>query len=274
MSASSTSASSTSASSTPAGAASMGSVSGPMPSPPTVARALEGRVVLVAGAHGALGHASALACADAGATVVLLGRKVPKLNRVYDAIVRAGGEALLYPLDLEGATPDDYAEMAERIGAGPGRLDGVLHCAAEFHGLTPLDNTDPAVFARALHVNVTARWWLTQACLPLLRRAEDSAVVFAIDEDAGRGLPYWGGYGIAQSALNTLMQTLHAELAHSSVRVCGLAPGPMRTALRAKVFVEDDATVARDAAAIAPACVHLLSPAGIEQRGRLCSPPA
>ena len=245
-----------------------------MPSPPTVARALEGRVVLVAGAHGALGHASALACADAGATVVLLGRKVPKLNRVYDAIVRAGGEALLYPLDLEGATPDDYAEMAERIGAGPGRLDGVLHCAAEFHGLTPLDNTDPAAFARALHVNVTARWWLTQACLPLLRRAEDSAVVFAIDEDAGRGLPYWGGYGIAQSALNTLMQTLHAELAHSSVRVCGLAPGPMRTALRAKVFVEDDATVARDAAAIAPACVHLLSPAGIEQRGRLCSPPA
>ena len=268
------SASSTSASSTPAGAASMGSASEPMPSATPVAHALKGRVVLVAGAHGALGHASALACADAGATVVLLGRKVPKLNRVYDAIVRAGGEALLYPLDLEGATPDDYAEMAERIGAGLDRLDGVLHCAAEFSGLTPLDNTDPAAFARALHINVTARWWLTQACLPLLRRAEDSAVVFAIDEDAGRGLPYWGGYGIAQSALNTLMQTLHAELANSSVRVCGLAPGPMRTPLRAKVFVEEDATIARDPAAIAPACVHLLSPAGMEQRGRLWSPSA
>src|SRR5688572_11914297 len=90
------------------------------------ARALEGRVVLVVGAHGALGHASALACAEAGATVVLLGRKVPKLNRVHDAIVRAGGEALLYPLDLEGATPDDYADLAERIGAQMGRLDGVL----------------------------------------------------------------------------------------------------------------------------------------------------
>lgn len=243
------------------------------PSATPVAGVLEGRVVLVAGAHGALGHASALACAQAGATVVLLGRKVPKLNRVYDAVVRAGGEALLYPLDLEGATPDDYAEMAERIGSGPGRLDGLLHCAADFPGLTPLDNTDPAAFARALHVNVTARWWLTQACLPLLRKAEDSAVVFAIDEDAGRGLPYWGGYGIAQSALDTLMRTLHAELANSSVRVCGLAPGPMRTPLRAKVFVEEDATIARDAAAVAPACVHLLSAAGVEQRGQLWSPP-
>ncbi len=245
-----------------------------VPSAMADARSLQGRVVLVAGAHGALGHASALACADAGATVVLLGRKVPKLNRVYDAIVRAGGEALLYPLDLEGATPDDYAEMAERIVSGPGRLDGLLHCAADFPGLTPLDNTDPAAFARALHVNVTARWWLTQACLPLLRRAEDSAVVFAIDEDAGRGLSYWGGYGIAQSALNTLMRTLHAELANSSVRVCGLAPGPMRTPLRAKVFVEEDVSIARDAAAIAPACVHLLSAAGVGQRGQLWSPPA
>ena len=262
-----------SASSTPESMSSESMQLQSMPSATPVAGVLEGRVVLVAGAHGALGHASALACAQAGATVVLLGRKVPKLNRVYDAVVRAGGEALLYPLDLEGATPDDYAEMAERIGSGPGRLDGLLHCAADFPGLTPLDNTDPAVFARALHVNVTARWWLTQACLPLLRKAEDSAVVFAIDEDAGRGLPYWGGYGIAQSALNTLMRTLHAELANSSVRVCGLAPGPMRTPLRAKVFVEEDATVARDAAVIAPACVHLLSAAGVGQRGQLWSPP-
>jgi NAD(P)-dependent dehydrogenase (short-subunit alcohol dehydrogenase family) len=236
------------------------------------ARALEGRVVLVVGAHGALGHAASLACAEAGATVVLLGRKVPKLNRLYDAIIRQGGEALLYPLDLEGATPDDYAEMVERIESGPGRLDGVLHCAADFPGLTPLENTDPAAFARALHVNLTARWWLTQACLPLLRRADDSAVVFAIDDALTRGLPYWGGYGIAQAALNALLATLHAELANSSVRVSGLAPGPMRTPLRAKVFVEEDTAETRDAAAVAPACVHLLSAAGIEQRGTLWTP--
>lgn len=238
----------------------------------TATRALEGRVVLVAGAHGALGHASALSCAQAGATVVLLGRKVPKLNRVYDAIVRGGGEALLYPLDLEGATPDDYAEMAARIESGLGRLDGVLHCAADFPGLTPLENTDPAAFARALHVNLTARWWLTQACLPLLRRAEDSAVVFVIDEAAGRGQAYWGGYGIAQSALTTLVQTLHAELVNSSVRVAGLAPGAMRTTLRSKVYVEQDETVAVDASAVSPACVHLLSAAGSDQRGRVWVP--
>jgi len=235
------------------------------------ARPLDGRVVLIVGAHGALGRAAALASAAAGARVVLLGRKVPKLNRVHDAIVRAGGDAAMYPLDLEGATPNDYAEMAERIEAEFGGLDGVLHCAAEFPGLTPLESTDPGTFARALHVNLTARWWLTQACLPLLRRSADSAVIFAIDATAGAGAAFWGGYGLAQSALGTLVSTLHAELINSSVRVSGLTPGPMRTPLRARAYVEEG-DVAREAEVLAPACVHLLSAAGADHRGALWTP--
>src|SRR5690606_30316290 len=142
----------------------------------TPGRALEGRAILVTGAHGGLGRAVALACAQAGATAVLLGRKSRRLEQVADAIEKAGGHALLHPLDLEGAVPDDYAELAVRLGERPGRLDGVVHCAAEFAGLTPLEHTDPGAFARALHVDLTARWWLSQACLPLLR-ASDAATL-------------------------------------------------------------------------------------------------
>lgn len=238
--------------------------------------ALDGRVVLVSGAYGGLGRAASIACARAGATVVLLGRKVPKLNRVYDAIAKdAAGpwpEPLNYPLDLEGASPDDFAELAARIQAQLGRLDGLLHCAAEFPGLTPLEHTDPAVFARAIHVNLTARWWLTQACLPLLKRADDSAVVFALDDVARVGRAYWGGYGLAQHAQAGLVAMLHAELAQSSVRVSGLQPGPLRTALRAMAFVEEDDRIARDPALLAPACITLLAPAGAAQRGQVWRP--
>ena len=86
-------------------------------------RALEGHAVLVTGAHGGLGSAASLACARAGATVVLLGRKVPRLNRVHDAIVAQGGPApLLYPMDLEGASPDDHLELAGRSGLELGRV--------------------------------------------------------------------------------------------------------------------------------------------------------
>lgn len=238
--------------------------------------ALAGRVILVSGAYGGLGRAAAIACAQAGATLVLLGRKVPKLNRVYDAIAKHPGgalpEPLNYPLDLAGATVDDYAELAARIEAQAGRLDGLLHCAADFAGLTPLEHTDPAAFARVLHVDLTARWWLTQACMPLLKRAADAAVVFAIDDADGPGA-YRGAYGLAQHALSALVAMLAAELASSKVRVSGLRPGPMRTPLRAKAHVEDGDHAARDPSDYAAACVTLLSPAGHAHRGQVWTPP-
>ena len=233
--------------------------------------ALHGRVVLISGAQGGLGSAAAQACAGAGATVVLLGRKPPKLNRVYDACAKLGPEPLLYPLDLEGAAPDDYAEMADRLHRELGRLDGVLHCAAEFRGLTPLEHTDPANFARAVHVNLTAPWWLSQACLPLLKQAPDAALVFALDDMSRVRQAYWGGYGLAQRGLGAMVGMLHAELANSSVRVSALQPGPMRTSLRAKAYAEDQDAQARDPADYASACVTLLSSAGADHRGEIWS---
>ena len=237
--------------------------------PTRAPRALDQRVVLVSGAHGGLGSAAAVACARAGATVVLLGRKLPKLNRVYDAVAQAGAEPLLYPLDLEGASPDDYAELADRLRAELGHLDGVLHCAVEFKGLTPLEHTDPAAFARVVHVNLTAPWWLSQACLPLLRQAQDAALVFALDDLERVGQPYWGAYGIAQHGLAAMVGMLHAELASSSVRVSALQPGPMRTGLRSRAYADDNDLQAREATDYADACVTLLSSAGATHRGQV-----
>ncbi|WP_447940299.1 SDR family NAD(P)-dependent oxidoreductase [Pseudoxanthomonas mexicana] len=237
--------------------------------PTRAPRALDQRVILVSGAHGGLGSAAAVACAQAGATVVLLGRKVPKLNRVYDAVAQAGAEPLLYPLDLEGATPDDYAELADRLRAELGRLDGVLHCAVEFKGLTPLEHTDPAAFARVVHINLTAPWWLSQACLPLLRQSQDAALVFALDDLERVGQPYWGAYGIAEHGLAAMVGMLHAELASSSVRVSALQPGPMRTGLRSRAYADDTDLQAREAGDYAGACVTLLSSEGAAHRGQV-----
>jgi len=230
---------------------------------------MAGRVVLITGAHGGLGQAAALALARVGARLVLLGRKVPKLNRVCDAITAEGGQALLYPLDLEGATPDDFAELASRIGDECGHLDGLLHCAAHLRSLTPLELTDPGEFARAVHVNLTARWWLTQGCLPLLRRTPDAAVVFALDTAAASSA-YWGGYGLAQAALSALVPMLQAELGTCAVHISGLMPGPLRTPLRARAFADD--VLAREPSDLAETCITLLSPQAHAWRGRVWTP--
>ncbi len=231
------------------------------------ARPLEGRVILIAGAGGGLGSIAAVACAQAGAIVVLLGRKMAPLNRVYDAVKAVGTEPLLYPLDMEGASPDDYQDMVQRIDAELGRLDGVLHCAAEFKGLTPLLHTDPADFARAIHVDLTARWWLTQACLPLLAKSDAGVVVFTLDDAKESGGAFWGGYGLAQQAQTALVSMLQAELGAHGPRISGLQPGPMRTSLRARAFQPNSDANARPASDYAAACVDMLSDASAAQRG-------
>ena len=227
--------------------------------------------MLVVGAAGGLGAAASVACAAAGATVVLLGRKPTPLNRVYDAAKAVGPEPALYPLDLEGASPDDFDELAQRLETEFGRLDGVLHCAAEFKGLTPLQHTDPADFARAIHVDLTARWWLTQACLPLLSRSDAGAVVFAIDDPVrvGGAGAFWGGYGLAQAAQAALVPMLQAELGADGPRISGLRPGPMRTGLRARAFQPNTDLGARAPETYAAACVELLSSAAADARGRV-----
>lgn len=240
--------------------------------PVAAPRPLRDRVIVVTGAHGGLGAEAAKACAAAGATVVLLGRKVPKLGRVYDAIKAIGPEPALYPMDLAGADPADFETLAATVERELGRLDGLLHCAADFAGLCPLENTPPEHFARQMQVNLQARWFLTQACLPLMRRSEDASVVFVLDDPARVLRPYWGAYGITQLAGEGMLSMLHAETDTSSVRVSGLRPGPMRTALRNRAYVDEAMLRVPGPEAYAPACVTLLSSAGAEHRGRIFVP--
>ena len=109
------------------------------------------RVVVVTGAGDGLGRATALDCARHGATVVLLGRTVAKLEAVYDQIKGAGcAEPAIVPLNLAGATWNDFEQLAETLTREFGRLDAVAHCAAHFKSFTPLATVDPKDWLEAL----------------------------------------------------------------------------------------------------------------------------
>ena len=234
------------------------------------ADSLSGRVVLIVGANGGLGRASALAAARAGATVVLLGRKVAPLEKIYDEIVLHGrARPAIYPLDLAGATPRDYAEMAASIERECGRLDGIVHAAAHFVDLQPAAGIAPEEWIRSLQVNVSAPFLLTQACLPLLQRAADASVVFVLDDPQRMGRAYWGGYGVAKHALDGLACILHEEWENTSMRVHALLPAPMRTTLRRAAYYGENTLALPLPDAAAEAIVYLLSAAAAPARGRV-----
>lgn len=231
---------------------------------PSASGILAGRTILISGAHGGLGEAVARASARAGAQVVLLGRRIPRLNKLYDALEAEGGrQPAIYPMDLAGATPQDYATLAETLQRECGRLDAIVHCAAEFKGLASLENMPMEDWFTGLHVNLTAPWLLTRACLPLLRQRDDASVLFLLDDPDRTGRAFWGSYGVAKQGLHGLIAVLRDELTNSSVRVHGVLPGPMRTALRARAYFAEDPGLILPPEAYAPACVALLA-AGAE----------
>lgn len=232
--------------------------------------ALKGRTVLITGATGGLGRASALACAQAGATVILLGRKVPALEKLYDEIEGQGGPApAIYPLNLEGATPADYEELAASVEREFGGLDGLVHGAAHFAGLQPLREFKPEEWMRVLQVNLNGPFLLTQALLPLLQQSADAAVVFVQDDPARGSKSFWGAYGVAKAALGALAGILHDETDSSRVRIATLLPPPMRTALRRMAYFGENTLERPEPAEFAAAVVYLLGTEGAAARGQV-----
>lgn len=229
---------------------------------------LAGRVVLVTGAYGGLGAAVARAVSRAGATVVITGRRKRQLEQLYDAMVSEGlPEPVIHPLDMEAATPKDYEALADGLERDFGRLDGIVHAAASFNGLTPLAVHKPDDWLRAMHVNVSAPFALTQACASLLARAHDSAVVFVLDDPELVQRAHWGGYGVSKAALERYVEILHQETEKTPLRTHALLPGPMRTTLRRAAHFGEDTTIHPLPDATADAVVYLLGTQGVAARG-------
>src|SRR5580704_13410329 len=104
---------------------------------------LAGRVILITGAGSGLGRALAVECARVDASVILCGRNLAKLERVYDEIESLGRpRPALATLDLAAATAVDYDNLAATIGDEFGKLDGLVHAAALLGDRTPLEQYD------------------------------------------------------------------------------------------------------------------------------------
>jgi len=231
---------------------------------------LKQRTILVTGAGDGIGRAASLAFAAHGATVILLGRTLKKLEQTYDAIEEAGyPQPAIFPMNLESTHQQEYEGVADTIDREFGRLDGLLHNAAELALLSRIDDYDLETWNRILQVNLTAPFLLTQACLPLLRLAPDASILFTSDRVGRQGKAYWGAYGVSKFGLEGLMQILADETRDSSrIRVNSIAPGPVRTNLRAKAYPAENPETLPTADSIVAAYLYLMGSDSIGVTGQ------
>ena len=199
---------------------------------------LDGQVILVTGATGGFGKAVSIALARHGATVILLARNLRLVEALYDEIEQAGGPTpAIYPMNLEGATEHDYAELASNLESQLGRLDGMIHCAAILGAPTVFAQSDVATWYQVHQVNLHAPYLLTRACLPLLTRAPRASLLFMTDDKTGA---YWDAYQVSKQGLAAMAGLMAREYEGSNLHVNCFNPGKTRSSLQMRAYPAAD----------------------------------
>lgn len=199
---------------------------------------LADKVIAVTGAGDGIGKAAALRFAQLGATIILIGRTVPKLEKVYDQIMEANGpQPAIYPINFEGAKEQDYIDLAHNFSDNFPHLDGLLHNAAELGQRTPLSHYSVSSWETVMQVNVTAQFLLTRELIPLMDKASNASIVFTGSSVGYKGRAFWGAYSISKAANENMMQIFADELNETTkIRVNSINPGATRTKMRANAY--------------------------------------
>jgi NAD(P)-dependent dehydrogenase (short-subunit alcohol dehydrogenase family) len=231
---------------------------------------LADQIILITGASSGIGRALALQAAKYGATTILIGKTLKKLESLYDQIVQAGyPEPAIHPLNLRSAEPKHALELAQSIHSLFGRLDAVVHNAGMSGQIAPLEHLPPHVWQEVIQVNLNAPFLLTHALLPLLKESKYASILFTTPDESHHPKAYWGAYSASKKGLLGLAKTLHLELEdNTTIRVNCINPGCVRTALRVNAYPGIDPNTMPLPESIIPFYIYLLSNQANHIRGK------
>lgn len=237
--------------------------------------AFHNKTILITGAGDGIGKEAAKQFAHYGANTILLGRTVSKLESTYDECIALGnGECAIIPLDMEGATPNNYTDMAQTIEAQFSKLDGVLHNASILGQLQPFGQIPEAEYNQVMQINLNGTFFMTQALLPVLKKADNATVIFTSSSVGVKGRAYWGTYAISKFATEGMMQCLADEYSNSTIRFNCINPGGTRTSMRASAFPAENPDNLKTPEAIMPTYLYLMDDDSIGVTGQtfVCQP--
>jgi NAD(P)-dependent dehydrogenase (short-subunit alcohol dehydrogenase family) len=181
------------------------------------------RIILITGSNRGIGRELAKQLAADGDTVLVSARDI---GAATQAAAEIGGNAPAVELDVLNQASVDAA--VKKIEADFGRLDVLVNnVGGIFDYAQQASTADLAVVQQALEINLFSAWRVTQAMLPLLRKAQGARIVNVSSEKASlvrmaAGVP---AYSTSKAALNALTRNLAAELSDQGITVHAASPG-------------------------------------------------
>jgi NADP-dependent 3-hydroxy acid dehydrogenase YdfG len=192
-----------------------------------MAVSLKGKVVLITGASSGFGKDAAHLFAAEGARVVLVARRLDRLQLLANEIHKAGGEAIAVPADITRRAEIDL--MVRTSLELYGRID-ILFNNAGFGGLDWLERLDPERdIETQIQVNLTGLILVTQAVLPYMLKRRTGHIINMSSIAGWLAAPSYTVYAATKYGVRGFTTALRREVAPFGIRVSGIYPGPSRT---------------------------------------------
>jgi len=208
-----------------------------------LSRSVAGRVAVVTGAASGIGRAIAYLFADEGARVAVVDRDAEGVERVVDAIRRAGGVAAGFTVDL--ADPMVAGPMVLGVRKELGPVDVLVNGAGVAAG-GPIDGDGyQEQWDRAMAVNLAAPMHLIRACLPDLQRRGEGRIVNIASTEGLLGSRRTSPYTASKHGLVGLTKALAVDLGPTGVTVNAVCPGAVSTGMTAGIPDEAKEAYAR-----------------------------
>ncbi len=187
----------------------------------------ESKGIIITGAAGGIGRATAVRLASEGARLVLVDLSAAGLAKSRDDVRSAGGEASLVEADVTRA--GEVERYAAAATAELGRIDGLFNNAGILGAVAPLVDYPEDAFDRVLAVNVKAVWLGLKVVGRAMMSHGGGAIVNTASVAGLRSTPYLVAYGASKHAVVGLTRTAAFEFARAGVRVKAVCPAPIQT---------------------------------------------
>jgi 3-oxoacyl-[acyl-carrier protein] reductase len=214
-----------------------------MPDFKQLSRSVAGLTVLVTGAAGGMGRATARVFAADGAKVAVTDVAGEGAQAVAAEIVANGQAAKAWPLDV--ASPDDVRAVVEGVATHFGGLDIVVNNAGISVRLAIDDDGYDEAWAKALAVMLTAHQRVIRAALPHLRKSKCPRIVNIASTEALGATALHSAYSAAKAGVTGLTRSLAVELGRDGITVNCICPGPITTGMTERISAEHKAIYAR-----------------------------
>lgn len=193
---------------------------------------LDNKVILISGASGGIGAATARRLARKGAALALAGRDIARLETVADACTKTGARAHVFPGEI---TDETYtAALPGAVRTSFGGLHALVNSAGIFE-TGAFDTADMTRWDRALDINFRSLLHLTRAAIPGLLENPESAVI-NLSSIAGRTTFGGGGiYSATKHAVHAFSGCLFDDLRARGLKVAAIYPGYVDSEMTAGV---------------------------------------